>query len=141
MSTRAPLTAGMMAAEASASVKSKSKSTARQPQLAISGAYCAALEPVPPEPELGPGGWNPNRSTTCCSGSGSSSTWGVWQTVITAYAPKAAVGCIACEAMAWWPIEVGGRRTQAPDVHRFLAIFRRTVPMAIPNLQDIAVNL
>ena len=33
------------------------------------------------------------------------------------------------------------RAAQAPHVHRFLTIFRRTVPMAIPNLQDIAVNL
>ena len=33
------------------------------------------------------------------------------------------------------------RAAQAPQVHRFLTRFCRTVPMAIPNFQDIAVNL
>jgi hypothetical protein len=38
-------------------------------------------------------------------------------------------------------LEVLRLLAQRRDVHRFLTIFRRTVPMAIQNSQDIAVNL
>jgi hypothetical protein len=50
-----------------------------------------------------------------------------------------------CQKWSPWPknglYRCVSTPAQAPHVHRFLTIFRRTVPMAIPNLQDIAVNL